>query len=89
MTTTRATSALADLRLSRERKAADKERILALLRESPRGLTDQELQDALGLDGSTERPRRQELERSGAIVDSGTTRRTRSGAMAIVWSIRL
>jgi hypothetical protein len=87
--TVRATSALADLSLARERKAADRTRILDLLRVSPRGATDEELQVALGLDGSTERPRRGELAKGGLVVESGATRLTRSGKHAIVWQIRL
>ena len=51
----------------------------------PRGCTDQELQVALSMCESTERPRRKELQLAGLIVDSGNTRRTRSHRWAIVW----
>lgn len=44
------------------------------------GATDAELQEALGLNGNSERPRRIELVEAGLIVDSG---RRRDGH--IVW----
>ena len=44
------------------------------------GATDLELQEALGLDGNTERPRRLELVHAGYLEDSG---RRRAGH--IVW----
>ena len=49
------------------------------------GATDQEIQDGLGMDGNTERPRRRELEKGGFIVDSGRTRVCRSKQAAVVW----
>jgi len=49
------------------------------------GATDEELQDRLQLNPSTQRPRRVELVASGLVVDSGRTRRTRSGRRAVVW----
>ncbi len=49
------------------------------------GATDDEVQFGLGLDGSTQRPRRVELVRSGAVLSSGQFRKTRSGRNAIVW----
>lgn len=49
------------------------------------GMTDEEIQDALDMEGSTERPRRRELQIAGAIVDSGCTRKTRSGRSATIW----
>jgi hypothetical protein len=39
--------------------------------------------------GSTERPRRRELEEAGWIRDSGRTRKTASGHDAIVWLARV
>ena len=50
-----------------------------------RGATDNEIQAELDLSGSTERPRRRELEQMRLIVDSGTKRRTQSGNWATVW----
>ena len=49
------------------------------------GLTDEELQTRLGLNPSTQRPRRVELVHFGVIRDSGRTRPTRSGKQATVW----
>lgn len=49
------------------------------------GLTDEEVQDRLAMSGSTQRPRRRELEKAGLVRDSGRTRQTRSGRNAVVW----
>lgn len=50
-----------------------------------RGMTDEEVQNALAMNPSTERPRRVELMDGGVICDSGKTRLTRSGRGAVVW----
>jgi hypothetical protein len=42
------------------------------------------MQLALGMNPSTQRPRRIELERRGLVVKDGT-RKTSSGRMAVVW----
>jgi hypothetical protein len=61
-------------------------RVLAYLRgRGEDGATDEEMQDALGMGGSTERPRRVELVEMGSVVDSGRKRKTRSGRNAVVW----
>jgi hypothetical protein len=49
------------------------------------GITDEQIQNELGMNPSTERPRRLELEEQGLIFDSGEKRKTRSGRPAIVW----
>lgn len=49
------------------------------------GRTDDELQVELGMNPSTERPRRIEVEKYGLVTDSGRTRPTRSGKQAHVW----
>ena len=49
------------------------------------GGTDEEIQDGLGMNPSTQRPRRVELWRGGFVRDSGRTRQTRSGRRAVVW----
>lgn len=49
------------------------------------GATDEEVQTALGMGGSTQRPRRVDLETAGMVRDSGRTRRTTSGRQAVVW----
>jgi hypothetical protein len=48
------------------------------------GLTDEQVQDKLKLQGNTERPRRCELVKQGKIRKSGT-RKARSGRTAAVW----
>lgn len=48
------------------------------------GCTDDEIEVETGLSGSTVRPRRRELVLSGAIVESGERRKTRSGRTAAV-----
>jgi len=58
--------------------------VLALLQATPEGLTDEEMQRLLGMNPSTQRPRRIELARRGLVVEAGT-RRTASGRMATVW----
>jgi len=52
------------------------------------GATDEEIQISTGMNGSTERPRRKELENAGVIISSGQTRRTASGRSAIIWTVR-
>jgi len=49
------------------------------------GATDEEVQTALGMGGSTQRPRRVDLETAGMVRNSGRTRRTTSGRQAVVW----
>ena len=49
------------------------------------GATDGEIQEALQLKGSTERPRRKELQDGGFVEDSGLIRLTDSGRAAVVW----
>jgi len=52
------------------------------------GMTDEEGVKATGMNPSTYRPRRIELEASGRIVASGTVRETRAGRRAIVWIVK-
>ncbi len=61
-------------------------RVLALLQATPGGLTDEEMQTRLGMNPSTQRPRRIELARRGLVVEAGT-RKTASGRMAVVWRV--
>lgn len=51
----------------------------------PEGATDEEMQHGTGMNPSTQRPRRGELQRMGLIEDAGTTRPTASGRKAVVW----
>lgn len=50
-----------------------------------RGRTDEELQNQLGLNPSTQRPRRVELVEGGWVEDSKRRRNTKSGRDAVVW----
>jgi hypothetical protein len=61
-------------------------RVLELLAATAGGLTDEEMQTRLGMNPSTQRPRRIELARRGLVVEAGT-RRTASGRMATVWRV--
>lgn len=49
------------------------------------GATDEELQNILLMNPSTQRPRRVELVEGGWIEDSGRRRKTRSRREAVVW----
>lgn len=49
------------------------------------GATDEEIQNALRLPGDTERPRRQELQKLGMVVDSERKRMTKHMRPATVW----
>jgi hypothetical protein len=66
--------------------SAMQRRVLELLAATPDGLTDEEQQRLLGMNPSTQRPRRIELARRGLVVEAGT-RRTASGRMAVVWRV--
>jgi hypothetical protein len=59
-------------------------RVLRFLETCFAGATDEEMQLALGMNPSTQRPRRVELVRRGLVVEDGT-RQTASGRMATVW----
>ena len=61
-------------------------RVLELIRASgSAGLTDDQIQSLTGMNPSTQRPRRIELQEAGLIRDSGKTRPTRSKRQATVW----
>src|SRR5689334_16934474 len=49
--------------------------------------TDEQMQDSLQMNPSTQRPRRGELVDSGHLRDSGETGLTKSGRRAVVWEI--
>ena len=49
------------------------------------GATDEQIQHALAMNPSTERPRRVELVEGGLVVDGGEVRKTQSGRSAVVW----
>ncbi|NBU34726.1 hypothetical protein EBS40_08960 [bacterium] len=78
------TSAQAADSLDGDTLNAMQRRVLELLQATPGGLTDEEMQTRLGMNPSTQRPRRIELARRGLVVEAGT-RKTASGRMAVVW----
>lgn len=49
------------------------------------GMTDEQIQEALRMNPSTQRPRRVELVEGGWVMDSGRRRSTRSRRDAVVW----
>lgn len=57
----------------------------AIARAGRDGLTADEAADQMALSVLTVRPRVSELNKAGAIVDTGTRRANRSGRTAIVW----
>lgn len=57
----------------------------ALLEAGDDGLTDEEIQNLLAMNPSTERPRRIELCEAGLVRDSGLRRLTSSNRSAVVW----
>jgi hypothetical protein len=80
------TSAAAADSLGPKTLNAMQRRVLELLAANPQGLTDEEMQRRLGMNPSTQRPRRIELARRGLVVTCGT-RRTSSGRNADVWRV--
>ncbi|NBW15924.1 MAG: hypothetical protein EBR82_48865 [Caulobacteraceae bacterium] len=80
------TSAAAADSLDGETLNAMQRRVLELLQATPGGLTDEEMQTRLGMNPSTQRPRRIELARRGLVVEAGT-RKTSSGRWAVVWRV--
>lgn len=61
-------------------------RVYEFLASRPDGATDEEMQTALGMNPSTQRPRRIELQRRGLVVEAGE-KRTRSGRKATSWRV--
>ena len=61
--------------------------VLAVIAAASDGLTDEEIQLHTGMNPSTQRPRRIELQKRGFIEQAGT-RRTASGRQAAVWRAR-
>ena len=56
-----------------------------LERRGSQGATDHEMQEALSMNPSTQRPRRVELVNCGRVGPAGCTRKTPSGRNAQVW----
>jgi len=61
-----------------------RERVYSVIK-STGGATDEEIQTALAMNPSTQRPRRVELLYGDRIKDSGEKRNTKSGRKATVW----
>jgi transcription initiation factor IIE alpha subunit len=57
----------------------------AILLKGLDGMTDQEIEKQLALDGNTVRPIRGSLVEIGLVIDSGTTRPNAKGNRCIVW----
>lgn len=64
-------------------RSTQRDRVLAYLQEWGPS-TDEAIQDALAMEGSTERPRRLELVEAGLVVKAGTAT-TKSGRRAALW----
>jgi len=63
-----------------------REKVLEFIRHmDAHGATDEEMQEALELNPSTQRPRRRELVQRGLVEPSSRKRPTRSGRSATVW----
>lgn len=80
------TSRLAALAYASKASTA-REKVFRTFERSPGGLTDEEVQTLLGMSANTQRPRRVELERKGLVCDSGSTRETSAGQLAVVWVV--
>jgi transcription initiation factor IIE alpha subunit len=75
-------------RYAANKVAEDRKAILrALHAVYPDGLTDQAIQDATGIEESSERPRRGKLHEDGLIEKMQERRPTRSGVGAWVWML--
>lgn len=57
----------------------------AILLKGMNGMTDQEIEQQLQIDGDTIRPVRGFLVNAGLVIDSGTTRTSTKGNNCIVW----
>ena len=64
-----------------------RQKVYDYLKSCPGGATDREMQDALEMDGSTQRPRRVRLVELKQVRDSGRTSKTASGRSAVVWEV--
>lgn len=87
-TTTRDTSLAAQAAIQHAKSDLQRKVYEYLFTCGDEGATDEEIQLGTGIPGSTERPRRQELQKAGAVVNSGTTRRTLKGRAATIWKLR-
>lgn len=73
-------------RAIRPTATARREKVLRfIVSRGVRGATDLEVQEALAMDGNTQRPRRVELVAAGLVKDSGCVRLTPSNRKSVVW----
>jgi hypothetical protein len=79
-----ATSRAAAVSLPQATRNAMQERVYRFLCACPHGATDEEMQQRLAMNPSTQRPRRIELVKQGLVAEGGT-RKTQSGRNAVVW----
>ncbi len=71
-----------------ETKDTQRQRVYEAIRDSGRnGMTDEQIQEDLGIEGNSQRPRRRELQALGRIQASTLRRLTRSGRTAVVWVV--
>jgi hypothetical protein len=82
------TSAAAARQIAGHTKTLRAQVFAYFVRRKDLGATDEEVQRALRMPGNTERPRRQELEEQGLVIDSGLKRTTASGREAVVWVLK-
>jgi hypothetical protein len=75
-------------RPTRERTHTDRQKIVEHLRMcGSHGATDEEMQNALPMNPSTQRPRRGELVTALLVHATGQVRNTKSGHPATVWGL--
>jgi len=65
-----------------------RDKVIAVLRRVPSGLTADEIAERCGVSILAIRPRVAELNKGGHIIDSGVRRMNASGAKAAVWRIK-
>ncbi len=82
--TTQQTSAAANTAITPAKTALRTRVFDAIANAGRRGLTDNEVQEALQLDGNTQRPRRKELEQAGKVKPAGV-RANANGRSCTVW----
>ncbi len=74
--------------LARPFAAQQQEQVFqAIAQSGANGMTDQEVEDSLGIAGNSVRPRRMALWKAGRVKDSGNLRLTKSGRSAVVWIV--
>ena len=62
-------------------------KVLVELSKHPHGLTDEEAQNIIGMQGNSYRPCRVTLMDNGLVCDTGNRRKTRQRKDAVVWAV--